>query len=392
MKVLILHNSYQQRGGEDSVVEAEHALLESRGVEVSRYIADNSAIHGIPAKVRTLASVRSNPAAIAPVMEHIRRLRPNLVHVHNFFPLLSPGIHLALAQVGLPVVQTLHNYRLLCANGMFLRQGNVCEKCLHGSRLNALRHACYRGSALGSAAVLAMQNASIRAPSWVGAVSAFVALTDFARNKFIEGGLPPERIVVKPNAIGDPGVMRGGVRQGALFVGRLAPGKGAGVLVEAWKEIPDIDLTIIGDGPDAEALRRSAPVNIKWSGLQPRHEVLAAMARAQLLILPSTWYEGFPVTLVEAFACGVPVLASRIGGIPEIVDHGRTGFLMEPGDPALLRETVCAAFGDTKRLAQMGQNARTQYETRYCEQVNFRELMTIYETARAAFREVRSND
>jgi glycosyltransferase involved in cell wall biosynthesis len=381
-RVLIVHNAYQQKGGEDTAVETERRLLEAHGTETSLHLVSNETIAGWAARARTMLSVRDNRRQVARVLEHARHWRPDVVHVHNFFPLLSPGLHVALARIGLPVVQTLHNYRLLCANGIFLRDGSVCVDCLVGSSLNAVRHACYRGSHFGSAAVVAMQAASIGNRRWRDSISHFIALTAFQRDQLVAGGLPAAKIAVKGNSVADPGPAQG-PRQGALFVGRLSREKGLDTLVAAFAQTPEIPLTVIGDGPDRERLERAATVNVRFEGALSHDDVISRMKAAAFLILPSIWYEGFPMTLVEAYACGLPVVASRIGGIPEIVDDGRTGYLFEPGNAAALASTLRRAFLTSADSGAMGQRARAKYEATYSPGANYEMLAGIYHSAMA---------
>ena len=382
MKVLLVHNAYQHRGGEDAVVEAEADLLRARGVSVSTHIANNDALSGMSAKLRAAANVEHNASAIAPVIDLARRENPDVIHVHNFFPVLSPGLHLELASRGFPIVQTLHNYRLLCANAMFMRENEVCEKCLTGTRLNAVRHRCYRDSAIGSATVLRFQNASIGSARWLQSISRFVALTAFQREKLVQGGLPPEKTAIKGNFVPHLGAGAAWAdRAGALFVGRIAPGKGVDLLARAWRHLPDVPLTIVGDGPDLEAVRAMAPPHVAFRGRLDKEAVMKLMAQAKFLIVPSTWYEGFPMTIVEAFASGLPVLGSNLGGVAEIVRPGANGMLFEPGDPGAIERSVRDAFEDHEAGAQMSRHAQADYARLYSEDANFLAITKIYKDA-----------
>jgi glycosyltransferase involved in cell wall biosynthesis len=382
MKILLVHNRYRERGGEDSVFEQEADLLHDRGIEVATYAADNAGIGGLSSQVATFRGAKSNPVEIAKVMEQVDRFEPDLVHIHNFFPLLSPRLHVALAGRGLPLVQTLHNYRLLCANGMFLRDGEICELCLGPSRMPALRHRCYRGSLPATLAVLRMQDAAIRSPEWRSSVTRFIALTKFAQDKFVTAGLPSNRTVVKPNSCADPGPAGASTqRRGALFVGRLAPEKGVAQLLQAWRQDAEGPLTIIGDGPERTSLESSAPQEVSFTGALPREQVVQRMKSARLLVVPSTWYEGFPMVVAEAFACGLPVIAPRLGGFPEIVRHGENGFLFQSGDAEDLMRIVREALCDTVDLPALSAQARRDYETAYSPEANFRQLMAIYSQA-----------
>lgn len=385
MKVLILHNAYRQKGGEDAVVEAESEMLRGHGAQVALHRVDNDSIGTLGDRIRTFARARRNPDTERAVSATISRELPDVVHIHNFFPLLTPGIHLALARGGLPVVQTLHNYRLLCANGMFLRDGAICELCLHGSRGHALFHRCYRSSLPATLAVLRMQDASVRTPAWLQSVSTFIALTEFARRKFIQGGLPADRIVVKPNSLPDPGEGRESAgRTGALFVGRIAPEKGVAALVEASRAFPHLPLTIVGDGPELKALRQAAPPHVSFTGPLPKAAVIDRMKGASMLIMPSIWYEGLPMTLIEAFACGLPVIAPRLGGFAELIDHGDNGLLYDPADPAGLKQAIATAFAGDADRGRLSRGARATYLQRFSPERNVIQLLEIYRNAMRA--------
>ncbi|SOH95456.1 Glycosyltransferase involved in cell wall bisynthesis [Monaibacterium marinum] len=382
MKILILHNAYQQRGGEDAVVAAEETLLRAAGHDVDVEVVSNTDIHGLSAKVRTFLRTAYDPQREAWMRDLLARTGAEVVHIHNFFPRLTPAVHTAAAQAGVGVVQTLHNYRLLCAGAQFLREGRVCEDCLTGSILNGIRHRCYRGSLPGSLAVVNMQHQARQRETFDKHVHRFIALTDFARDKFIEGGLPAERIVVKPNFIHAPEQPEGQGRAGALFVGRLSAEKGVQVLVDAWRALPDIPLTILGDGPEADALRASSPSNVHFAGSVTPAEVRAHMLKARALMMPSLWYEGFPMTIAEAFGAGLPVIASRLGSMAEIVTPGRTGALFEPGNVQDLTDTVRATFADPDTLTQLGRAARDQFQHDFSPAANLGQLEKIYDEAK----------
>lgn len=384
MKVLLVHNRYQEQGGEDTIFAFEQDLLTSAGIDVATHMADNHAIVSLADRVKAFRQVAANPAMARTITAQAVTGGFDLVHIHNFFPLISPALHIALHQAGVPVVQTLHNYRLLCANGVFLRDGKICEDCTTKGRHHAILHRCYRGSALGSLAVARMQRASIARPEWVASVARFITLTKFARDKFITHGLPADKISVKPNSVADPGI---GVappaqRQGVLFVGRISQEKGVQLLLDAWARGgfgARERLSIIGDGPQLPQMRQMAPADVHFAGLLPREQVLAHMQQARLLVMPSTWYEGFPATLVEAFACGLPVIAPRLGGFPEMVEPGLNGWLFSPGDPASLAATLEQALADDNALRAMAEGARATYDLRYAPARNRDQLLAIYE-------------
>jgi glycosyltransferase involved in cell wall biosynthesis len=388
MRILFFHNRYQQAGGEDNVVQAEIALLRSKGHEVDLCEENNDGIvTWIDAAQAAAECVYSRSSA-----QHARRriesFRPDVVHVHNFFPRLSPSVHYACHEKKIPVVQTLHNYRLLCPGATFLRDGRPCEDCL-GSHIAwpALEHRCYQSSKLASAAVVNMLAIHRSLNTWSRVVTRFIALTEFARDKFIQGGLPKDRMVVKPNFVNsDPG-MGNGAGGYALFVGRLSQEKGLDVLLDAWKKAPaGARLKIAGDGPMAAAVRDAASTvpGIEWLGSRSKDEVSRLMADAAFLVFPSIWYESLPLVLIEALAVGLPVLASRIGSMCEIIADGKTGRLFTSGSSNHLASEIEWAFSHPELLERLRLEARLEFERKYTAEINYALLRRIYQSVRVA--------
>jgi glycosyltransferase involved in cell wall biosynthesis len=381
MRVLLVHNKYQQSGGEDGVFNQEGDLLEAAGFEVRRLIVSNDEIASTFDKFRTVAYLAGSPRGVRRVGEALDRHRPDIVHVHNVFPLLTPAIFAACRARGLPVVHTLHNYRVVCANGMLLRDGHVCEDCLTHGPWQAVKHRCYRDSAVGSAAVARAIHLHQRRGVWMHDVDRFIALSQFARAFFTRAGLPERKIAVKPNSTPDPGrpdVRR--ARDGFLFVGRLSREKGVDTLLSAFAGL-DIPLTIVGDGPERMRLQAAAGPNIHFAGALPKAAVSAHMARARALVAPSIWYEGFPLVIAEAYAHGLPVIASRIGALAEIVEPGRTGQLVAPADSAALAAAVRELHARPDAAAALGAGARAAYEASYSPAVTVQRLGEIYQAA-----------
>lgn len=384
MRVLVAHNFYQHEGGEEQVVKNERQLLQDAGHDYHFYCEDNEGIVDLTSKIAAFRDVAYSAKSRAKFEQVLTDIRPDVVHVHNYFPLITPSIFYACKARGVPVVHTLHNYRIACASGVLMRNGKVCEKCLGGSPLWGVAHRCYRGSLVGSIATARMIGAQQRKGTWQTQVDRFIALTQFERDKFIQAGVPEDRMVIKPNFIADPDVHKSHAhyqRQSALFVGRLSPEKGLRSLLEAWRNI-DYPLRIVGDGPMLEELQRTAPPHVTVVGRLPNAEVHAEMGRAAFLVMPSTWYEGFPVTLVEALACGLPVLASRIGSLEELIEEGRTGRLFTPDDADDIRRAVETVRSNPSELAAMSGAARALYEARYSAEANLAQLIAIYEAAR----------
>jgi glycosyltransferase involved in cell wall biosynthesis len=391
MKILVVHNVYQQRAGEEAVVGSEVRLLEANGHAVVRYERHNDelrgrgALVGIGAGIETVWSSRS----FREVRELIGKERPDVAHFHNTFPLISPSAYYACAQAGVPVVQTLHNYRLLCPAATFLRHGKVCEACLgRNSAWPGVVHGCYRGSRAATAAAAAMLAVHRGMGSWQTKVDVYIALSEFGRRKFIEGGLPAERIVVKPNFVAGDQVPKAQPGDYVLFVGRLSEEKGPQLLLSAWRSMhTKIPLRIAGDGPLLEklsgAIRDLSLSQIELLGNCPPDAVRELMQGARFLVFPSLWYEPFGMTIVEAYACGLPVVASQIGSMAEIVRDRATGLHFEPGNAADLAAKIEWAWNHPEDLVRMSQAARAEYEAKYQPSTNYEMLMDIYRGAMA---------
>lgn len=385
MDILSLHNYYQQPGGEDQVFAAEASLLREYGHHVVYYTKHNDQIAGM--KGLDLArSALWNSAVYRELRSLIRQTRPHVMHLHNTFPLISPAAYYAARAEGIPVVQTLHNYRLLCLNALLFRDGCVCEDCV--GRLGpwpGVLHACYRGSRMASVGVVAMLVFHRLLGTWRNAIGTYIALAKAARLKFIEGGLPANKIVVKPNFLHPAPELAEEKGEFGLVVARLSAEKGLDALLQAWTCVPRIPLRIVGDGPLMHQVngfvREHQLDQVQLLGRRPRAEVFELMKRARFLIFPSKCYESFPIVIVESFACGTPVIASRLGAASEIVKDGRTGVFFSPGDVGDLAAKVEQMWKNPQIAAQMGRQARREFELKYTGARNYELLMGIYRHA-----------
>ena len=387
MKVLLVHNRYQHPGGEDVVFAAEVELLTRAGHRVIQYVRWNEEIatRGWLGRARLAASTLWARDSYHAVRDLVRRECPDVAHFHNTFPLVSPAAYYACREGGVPVVQTLHNYRLLCPAATFLRNGRPCELCLgRGVPWPGVLHRCYRRSRAASAVVAAMLVYHRSRRTWSDQVNCYIALTEFSRQKFVQGGLPADRTIAKPNFVyPDPGPRRTEGRY-ALFVGRLSAEKGLTTLLEAWKRVPvPVPLVLAGDGPERARLEAAASDvgSVRFLGRLSREAVIAAMHQASFLVFPAECYENFPLAIAEAFACGVPVIATRLGAMAEIVADGRTGLHFAAGDPDDLAAKVVWALSHPHEMEAMGRAARAEYEAKYTSERNYEMLMEIYERA-----------
>lgn len=385
LKVISVHNHYLTAGGEDQVFESEARLLREYGHEVTQVEEQNAYPDSVVKKIGMAVDCVWSRRWHREFRALLQKAQPDVVHIHNFFPRISPSIYYACRREGVPVVQTLHNYRLLCAGAELYRDGKVCEECLDHNVLRGVRHGCYQGSKLGTAVLTVMVDVHRRAHTWTSLVDCYIALTEFSRAKLVAGGLPADRIRVKPNFVmPDPGA-KAGVGDYALFVGRLVESKGVPTMLEAWKELPGVPLHIVGDGPCRDAIEseRSAGKlpSVTYRGRLPRAETLAAMKNARFLVFPSEWYEGFPVTIAEAFACGVPVIGSRLGAMQEIIVDGKTGLHFNSGDVHDLRSKAQWAWEHPAEMKEMGRRARQEFDQKYTAQQNILMLEEAYEFA-----------
>lgn len=378
MKIIQIHNSYQQAGGEDRVVEQEAELLRSHGHQVIQLTASNDDIRGSLSRLRTALRSTYALGSRNRCLETIDRTMPDVAHVHNLFPLLTPSVLDACAVRRVPVAMTLHNYRLLCPGAFLMRDGQVCTQCVDSSPYRAALHRCYRGSLFGTIAAASVVAAHRARGTWCTKVHRFIALTEFSRQLFTDGGLPPARIVVKPNFRSRSLPLSSTERSGALFVGRLSREKGIETLLSAWKILPH-ELRLVGSGPyESHSIEGSS---IHFCGPLDSSGVAGEMARGCFLVMPSESFEGFPMVIAEAFAAGLPVLASRLGAMAEIVEDGVTGLHFEPGNPEDLAAKAKWLFDHPAECRRMGLNARTEYELKYTPERNYDLLMEIYQQA-----------
>jgi len=399
MRILLVHNFYgsDAPSGENAVFWAEKHLLQKLGHTVKTFTRNSDEIRGAPllGAIRGGAAVPWNPFAVMELKKIVESFEPDLVHAHNTFPLISPGIFHAIGTRAARVL-TLHNYRLLCSAGIPMRGGQTCTQCIdQRSVLPALKYRCYRGSRLATVP-LAVNVALHRAMgTWQRQVDAFIVLSDFQKHLMGIGGLPLEKCYVKPNFYsGQPQQILWAERGNyVVFVGRLSPEKGLRALIKAWVDwgVDAPELRLVGDGPLREVLQRQASgANVRFLGQVNSVEAESQIARAQLLVLPSECFEGFPMVVREAFAFGTPAAVSNIGPLPNIVKSGVSGLLFEPGNFVSIRERISEAWKTSGLLERLSKGARDAFDTLYNEKANYEMLMNIYQEAIITNRSIRS--
>ena len=386
MKVLLAHDFYRSSApsGEDAAYRNERSMLEKAGVGVVPFERHNDAIDDSTLSRRVSLALNGawSRKSYDDISALVRKTKPDVAHFHNTFPLISPSGYAACRDNGVPVVQTLHNFRLICPGALLLRDGKPCEACVGTTLpLPALRHRCYRNSAAATAAQVWTLVRNRWRGVYAGQVDRYIALTRFAASRLAAGGLPADRIDVKPNFLPvDPGPGAGGGGY-AAFVGRLSEEKGVRVLLSAWRAVDGLPLKIAGDGPLRPELERQAVregLAVEFLGYRQRDEVYALLRNAVMSILPSVCYEGFPMSMIESFACGTPVVVSRIGSLAELVEEGVTGVTFEPGNPDDLAVKVAGLGMPPERLAGLRTTTRKTFESRHTAKKNLDALLGIY--------------
>ncbi|MEU2562342.1 glycosyltransferase [Streptomyces longispororuber] len=391
MHVLVVHNRYAsaQPSGENKVVDQEVELLRAAGhrVGVFERRSDDIAARSLPAKAAVPLLVPWNPAVRRELAARLRAERPDVVHVHNVFPLLSPAVLAACADAGVPAVATLHNYTQVCPPGTLQRDGRPCTECVGSAvPLPAVRHGCYRGSRL--ATVPLAVGLSVNRRRWWSGVERFFCISAAQRDTLVRSGMPPERLVVKHNFVPEPDVRREGPGEYLLHLGRLAETKGVRLLMAAWDEIAagggvGVPLVIAGAGPLEREVRAWAAGrdDVRYAGLYDAARCRRAVARAVAVVAPSTWLETFGLVVVEAMAAGVPAVAAGHGAFVELVEDGVTGLLHRPGEPASLAACIRRITAEPARNQEWGRSARRRYERGFSPAVGLERLVEGYRTA-----------
>lgn len=363
-------------------------MLRAHGNEVECLVFDNKDIRSWYDKILAGLFVIYNPVSRRIVKKRILEFKPDVIHVHNFVPLASPSIFFVARKYNIPVILTLHNYRLLCPSVILFYDQKIYERSIGKLfPIHAIMHGVYRNSRFQTLALVMMTLVHRMLKTWKTRVTRYVALTRFAKSKFEQGklGFAPGQLVVKPNFVQDQGAGEEAREDFFLFVGRLAEEKGIHTLLEACRN-SDMKVVIIGDGPLREVVEQHAAVNpaIRYLGFQPRSVVVETMKKCRALIFPSIWYEGFPMTILEAFSTGTLVIASRLGSMAEVVEDGKNGLHFEPGDAASLREKMRHILHDQDLARSLSAYARETYLKRYAPEINYQQIMGLYREAIAA--------
>ncbi len=385
MRVLIIHNYYQSSGGERVAVEAQINLLKRHGHQVVLYARDNKEIqsYNLTQKVAFVPNTIFSRKTNIELTTLVQKTRPDIIHVHNVFPLISPSVYSAMRDVGIPIVQTLHNFRFLCPNGLFFINGRNCERCKYGNTIHSIPRRCYRESYVLSA-LYAMSIGSHRHFGTFKSIDRFIALTEFAAEKIIESGIAPRaKISILGNFIQIPPIRIVEKRKPyVVYLGRLSSEKGIDVLIGAMDGLSDIELKIAGNGPQLKSLSELAEKrklgHVHFIGYVEGKKKLKLLSEAQAIIVPSVCYENFPYTVLESMAIGTPIIASNIGGLSTIIEDHKSGLLFDVSDSDALRKLISYLRDNPSQIVEMGHYARSVVETNYTETPHYDRLMQIY--------------
>lgn len=376
MKILFVHNYYQHAGGEDQVLKAEMNLIKSHGHKVEAYTVHNDQIQSTWGKLKIAWYLPYSQSSYSRFSETLKKVKPDVVHCHNFFPLLTPSIFDACKDLKIATVMTLHNYRLICPSATLMRHGKPWELSIKKSPYWTVPYKVYKDSLFGTAALARMIQSNRKKGTWTTKLDRIITLTQFSKNKYISAGFSPNNIVVKPNFIPDPIDTTIQRKNYAVFIGRLSSEKGVEFLLNFWPE-NGINLKIIGSGPLSDSLSKDCK-NVSIMGPIPNEDVKKEIRGAQFLVMTSQWYEGFPMVLVEALACGTPALVTKLGGMAEIIDHEQNGLHFELGNKKDFIDCVIRLSSNSEWCKILGENGRKKYELFYTPEKNYQQLNQIY--------------
>lgn len=391
MRILLIHNKYKQAGGENVVFETEGELLSRNGHSVEHLVFDNSCIQTFLDQCLSGLKTIYNPQSARKLKEKIIQFNPDIIHVHNFVPLVSPSVFFIAKKFNVPIILTLHNYRLICPSATLVYKGKIYERSVHSVfPLDAILKGVYRGSVLQTAAIVIMVAFHNMIGTWRSKVDFYIALSNFAKDKFRSSALaiPEERLVVKPNFVPDFGTGNLMRDDNFLFVGRLVEEKGIEVLLKATR-ILEFNLTIIGDGPLRKLVVEASLSNprIHYLGFQNKVSITNHLKKCKALIFPSIWYEGYPLTILEAFSTGTLVIASKLGAMAEIIQDRVNGLLFNAGDEIDLVNKIVEAEAEPDWAGHLAHSARLCYLAYYTPERNYGHLINIYNKALARNRQ-----
>jgi glycosyltransferase involved in cell wall biosynthesis len=382
MKILIGHNYYQQAGGEDAVFHAQIDLFRNFGHEMVVYKRHNNEIdQNLALKISHAFSLRFSKRSYQEVKQLIYAHHPSVAHFHNLFFMMTPSVLYACKDQGIPTIISLHNFRLMCINALFYRDGHPCEDCVTGSDFSGIQHKCYHHSLISSVLVTDRNRYHWKKKTWENCVDRFLVATQFTKDKYTQAGINPDKISVVPPFVSQPNNSSTQPKKYAFYSGRLSHEKGISFLVKAWANIK-FPLYIAGAGPEQIGIEKYIKEHqlnhIHMVGFLEKENYAQMLAGAKFLVVPSVCYENFPRVIAEAYSHGIPVLASRLGTMEQVVEEGNTGFLFTPENISSLIENVDKILSDERKYQELCRGAQNVYELKYTPQRHYQNLMEIY--------------
>ena len=390
MRILQVHNFYQYPGGEDSVVDAEKQLLETKGHTVVQYLRHNDEIKkfNLFQKINFFLEALYSRRTLRELKKLINECKPDIAHIHNVFPLISPSVYFYLKKRNILIVQTIHNFRFLCPNGLFFIKGRVCEKCKNGNTLHCLLNKCYKDSLILSGFYAVLFGVHRKMKTFQKKIDIFIALNNFTKNKLVACGFSGHKIEIEDNFLFQK---ENPIRENyekenyVIFIGRLSAEKGLLTLLKAFQKLDKIDLKIAGEGNQEDKLKKFVCESniscVEFLGFVTGSHKWKLLQNARFSVIPSQCYEHFPRSVLESFSQGTPVIASRIGGLPELIEDGRNGLLFEPGDSDDLAQKIDYLYRNSDKVLEMSRYARKCVEERYSAERHYERLMAICKRA-----------
>ena len=388
LRVLNIHNSHRSGSpsGDDIVFKKESKLLEQYGNKVFKINPSNDEFDKASAlkKLFTIFQIPWSFNYYKKIKQVLLKEKPDIIHLHNFFPFISPSVFYAADSAGIPIVQTLHDFRYLCPMAFLMRSGKICDECKEGAFLKSVEYGCFKGSKLQSIPIAFMLKLHWYLKTFKKKIDGYICLTESQKKIYLDAAFDGKKLFIKPNFVDDT-FEQDKYKCGdyTVFIGRLGEEKGVRTLIGAWKDLPDIPLKIVGDGPEAKDCKSLvADMNIKnidFLGYKPYLECRKILNNARFLIMPSIWYETFGLTIIEAFSHCKPVIASNLGAMADLVENGETGILFTPMNTQELAEKVRWLWNNPEECQRMGRNARREYEEKYTPEKNYEMLINIYQ-------------
>jgi len=386
MRILLIHNKYGKFSGEESVLEAQMMLLENQGNEVHIYSRRSEELNGFWAKTNAFFSGFYNYRSVSEIKQLISTFRPEIVHIHNLYPLISPAVLSTIHRFHIPIVMTVHNYRLVCPNGLFFYNGEICERCAGGNEWNCIIKNC-EGSFPKSLGYSLRNFYARKRRLFSSNICRFICLTDFQKEKLMKNGFTREKIFVLPNFLDAKHKEDNPISSKSYiaFSGRVNGQKGFDLIIKAMNFLETeytlnkvLPILTAGQCDSVFISQFKIPESIKFLGTLPKEEMDNYYRNARFLVFTSRSYEGAPIVFLEAMKHHLPVIAPRLGAYPEIIEDGVNGLLFSPGDPVDLADKISSLSSNEDLCFRLGENGYRKLVEKYSPEIHYKQLISIY--------------